>query len=233
VVGLQGHSPGQWATLSKGLPRRIALFRDAHGAAKSVGVVVSPSVAVLDTSGRLRSSYVLYEPKLIEQLRGNLRDLAQGKGLVPDRQERRQRFYEDVARNAIGLEAAGMLKEALPLRRQLLRLELHPAADNASLGRLYFRLGEMDEAIACLRRSLELDTNLPVRAWLGRALARKGQLDEAKGYLTAALKLNPDKAVIHRTLADIAKKRGDVDGALQHMKAAIAHLRKKPGGDKK
>lgn len=221
LIGLRGHAPDQWVTLRKGLPRRITLFLDKYRATESVGMVMSPSVAVLDPSGRLRNSHVLYDPKLIEHLRRNLRELAQEEGLVPDRAEKGHRLYEELANNAAALESAGMPREALPLRRQLLRLGLHPAEDNASLGQLYYRLGEMNEAIACFRRSLELNAKLPVRAWLGRALAKKGQLSEAEAHLTVALKLDSKKAVIHRTLAHIAKKRDDVDGALQCIKAAI------------
>jgi len=217
LIGLTGHAPDQWSTLSKGLPRRIALFLDKYGASETVGMVVSPSVAVLDPSGRLRHSHVLYNPKLLEHLRRNVQELAPEEGLVPDREE----LHEELANNAAGLESAGMPGEALPLRRQLLSLGLHPADDNASLGRLYFRLGKMNEAIACLRRSLELNAKLPVRVWLGRALAQEGQLIEAEALLTDALKRDSEKAVIHRTLAYIAKKRGDVERALQCMKAAI------------
>ena len=230
VLGLRGRTLGSWTTLSKGLPKRVSLYLDKYGAAKSVGVIVVPSIAVLDSDGRLRSSFVLFDAKLEENLRRRLHALALGESIVPDEDERRQLRYQRNAANAAGMESAGMLQEAVRLLQQNLESGLHPAQDHDLLGHLYMRLEDPATAITHLRRSLELDSTIPVRVSLGRALLANGNLEEAKTQLTTAIDLSPKKAVIHHALAQIAKAQQDIDTALKHMRAAIDAARQRADG---
>ncbi|MFQ5504531.1 MAG: hypothetical protein ACE5F1_07000 [Planctomycetota bacterium] len=226
VIGTKTH--GSWTSLSKGLPRRLRLYLDSSELIKTLGIIVLPSIAVLDKSGRLRRSYVLHESKLRDWLVRDLERIETGGGAAGRHEpDSKLALFEEISMNAGALEVAGKLREALRLRLQQLRLGVRSAEVHASLGRLYFLLGESGKSVAHLQRSRALGETVSVRVWLGRALAQAGELDEAEKELGAVAPLSPDKAVVHRSLAEIAKRRGNIDLALEHIKSAIAALKKK------
>ncbi|MFQ5503739.1 MAG: hypothetical protein ACE5F1_02955 [Planctomycetota bacterium] len=234
VIAMAGRTKDAWLAIEKGLPRRLTLYTNAFGASRTLGLIVVPSLAVLDAEGRLRSSYVLHEPRLRELLAADLRALEPGKTPLNDREAARRRLYEEMHSNAAALEAAGKLAVALKLRLEQLELGIRPAAVHADIGRLSFCLGEPRSAVRHFKASLSLEKEppVPLRVWLARAQTEVGEFDEAQSTLEAVLSASKEKWLVHRTLASIAKKRGDLDGALTHLEAAIAALENESSGGK-
>jgi superkiller protein 3 len=72
-----------------------------------------------------------------------------------------------------------------------------------------FRAGKPAEAIACLRKSLELDPK-SATAWfnLGVVLRQQGKRDEAIACFRKALELDPDLPGAKKALDAILKEKG-------------------------
>ncbi len=84
-------------------------------------------------------------------------------------------------------------------------------------------LGQLDEAIACLREAITLDPNAPEpHNNLGLALQGKGQLDEAIVAFRRAIALNPNLAEVHNNLGIALADKGQLDGAIAAHRQAIA-----------
>ncbi len=83
------------------------------------------------------------------------------------------------------------------------------------------RKGQLDEAIECLKKAIELDPNLAVaHSELGLVLRIKGQLDEASACFRKAIELDPNLAEAHANLGVVLKSKGKVDDAVAEYKKA-------------
>lgn len=229
IVSIIGMHGGDWASHAKGLPRRVTIRLADESIAEQLGLIVLPSLALIDARGRLSRAYVLYDTELTRRLRADLEFLAGGGDESSSEAQLLQRRFDELQRNAAALEGRGRLDEALELSHQLLVLGLSRGRVLADRGRTYFLLGDMEAATIDLRESLELEDMVSVRTWLGRALARSGRHDEALTMLQGVLELTPQKAVVHRELARIFKQRGDIDLALEQIKKAIAQAASRSG----
>jgi tetratricopeptide (TPR) repeat protein len=83
-------------------------------------------------------------------------------------------------------------------------------------------LGRHDEAVACLRKALEMDPDYAgAHNNLGSALQAKGDLDGAIAEYRTALRLRPDDALAHSNLGVALKAKGDLDGAITECRTAL------------
>ncbi len=222
AIGLAGRRGPSWRELGKGLPRELALFTDAGRVSRTLGLIVLPSVAVLDSKGRMARAYVLYDPEAGAQMRADLAALAEGRDPASaDPAERAARRFRHLGRSAIALQAEGKLDEALAMRLERLSLGLESAQAEFEVGQTYFLLRQYPQAAEHLEASLAAGATLPARILLGRTKARLGRLEEARTDLMALLDQATDPAVVHRELAEIFRKLGDTHRALVHLKAAI------------
>jgi tetratricopeptide (TPR) repeat protein len=96
------------------------------------------------------------------------------------------------------------------------------AHQQATLGVRLGHQGRHAEAVALLRRSVELDPTVAmVQHDLGFACLQAGRLDEAASAFAAAVRLNPDLASAHHNLALALDRRGRVDLAFKAYEAAV------------
>ena len=225
IIGRKGTSTKAWTLVSKTLSHRIAIYLDENGAAKAVGAVVMPSVAILDAKGRLANSFLLYEVGLEKQIRAVLDHLWGKKTEVPGPVEAKRLLIRELDSNAAGLEATRKYAEALALRVRQAELAGDDPAILAAIGRLQFRLGKAAAAVEAYRRSLQLQDAIVVRVHLGLALLEQGSLVDARKELESALLMSTDKALVHYSLARIAKQEGNLDLALSHIKKALESVR--------
>ena len=96
------------------------------------------------------------------------------------------------------------------------------AHQQAVLGVRLGQQGRHADAIAPLRRSVELDPTVAmVQHDLGFACLQAGRLEEAESAFAAAIRLNPDLASAHNHLAVALDRRGRVDLAFKAYEAAV------------
>ena len=83
-------------------------------------------------------------------------------------------------------------------------------------------LGRHDEGIACLRKALQMDSNLAIAHYnLGLALRDKGDLDGAIAEYRMAVRLQPDYAAAHNNLGNALDAKGDRDGGIAELRTAL------------
>ncbi len=83
--------------------------------------------------------------------------------------------------------------KAIPLYRELMRIDPGQSGAPAALGAYAMERGEIAEAIRLWRRALEISPALPlVRVDLAMALIRRGERDEAREVLGKALRFTPE-----------------------------------------
>jgi Tfp pilus assembly protein PilF len=92
-----------------------------------------------------------------------------------------------------------------------------------AVAQLYLDEGRIDDAIAELRRSLQLNAESATTHYnLGYALSARGRRDEAMAELREALRLDPDYALAHNNLGALLEVTGRLDDARAHFERAVA-----------
>jgi tetratricopeptide (TPR) repeat protein len=134
---------------------------------------------------------------------------------------------------------------ALAIRRYEERLARDPESlAFATLADLYRKAGRISEAIVLCRDGLRrVPHYTTARLILAKTLLAAGELVAARTELDAILEGNPGDAECHRLLADVHRRRGDLEAAVRHLetavrldpgdrdaKAALRLLRPEPGG---
>jgi tetratricopeptide (TPR) repeat protein len=111
--------------------------------------------------------------------------------------------------------------------RQLASIDL--AHDN--LGEALLAKEEVDDAIPCFKKAIELDPKLAsAHNNLGLALNAEGHVNSAIHSYRMAIDLNPKLAAAHDNLGDALKSKGDLDGAIRSYHRAVDLEPKKPRG---
>lgn len=82
--------------------------------------------------------------------------------------------------------------------------------------------GDHAAALASYRDALESEPSSSRRRSIGRMLRALGRLDEAEAELRAALRLSPASPDSHLEMAHVQEQQGDVAGAIDHLRAALA-----------
>ncbi len=102
-------------------------------------------------------------------------------------------------------------------------IELDPkSAHSVNLGNALREKGQLDEAIACYKRAIELDPEFAsAHSGLGLALLGKGQLDEAIACYKKAIELDPKLAAAHANLGWALSSKGKLGEAIACFKKAI------------
>lgn len=102
------------------------------------------------------------------------------------------------------------------------RVEKDPASlAFAHLAEEYRRAGRHAEAVATCRAGLEFHpTYLSARVTLGRCLIETGDLEAAQSELRAVMSAAPDNLAAIRGLADIHRRRGELQEALDYYRWA-------------
>jgi Tfp pilus assembly protein PilF len=99
-----------------------------------------------------------------------------------------------------------------------------PGSDIAhnNLGRAYFEMGRMDDAIERYRVALELNADhAETHNNLGAAFATTGRLEAAERHFLTALRLKPSYSDAHNNIGILYGRRGDRESAIAHFRAAL------------
>jgi tetratricopeptide (TPR) repeat protein len=121
---------------------------------------------------------------------------------------------------------AGRLDDAVKLLVEAVsvRPDFGPGLDR--LAAAYGRLGFSNEAVATIRKAIELEPNDPQhRVTLGEVLLGMGVVAGAEASFQAAIAIDPALPEARAGLAEIARRRGDYDAALAQIDTALADAR--------
>jgi serine/threonine-protein kinase len=91
-----------------------------------------------------------------------------------------------------------------------------------NLGMVLKNNGQLDEAIACCRKAIQIDPNYAIaHNNLGADLSDKGQLDEAIDCYQKAIEVDPHYAPAHANLGGVLASKGQLDKAIACFRKAI------------
>jgi superkiller protein 3 len=129
--------------------------------------------------------------------------------------------------NVIGLTAMkqGRYHEALLHFNTALSIKPDYAEPFANVGIVYYLTGDLDRAIACFNKSLELSSEKSELTYnnLGMVYAKKGDFDRAQLMFRKALGAGTNVAAVYRNIGSLCTNRGDFAGAAEAYQAAIAN----------
>lgn len=125
-----------------------------------------------------------------------------------------------------GMATVCFLLNDLPLSayhfKEVTRLDPVRAGAYINLGAVYNRLDKLDDAIALLRRGIQLDINRAEGYYnLGLVYRRKGQLDMAIQAYREAVRVNPRMADAHYNIANIYFEKAQFAWASAHYHQAL------------
>ena len=94
------------------------------------------------------------------------------------------------------------------------------------LGRIRGRIdelaGDYESGIEIYRAAMAVDPGVSLQRALGRTLRKAGRLEEAEAELREALVPVPAQPNTHFELALVLEARGDLEGAVEHLRSALA-----------
>jgi tetratricopeptide (TPR) repeat protein len=116
------------------------------------------------------------------------------------------------------------------IRRQEERLQRDPSSlAFAQLADLYRKVGRTEDAIRLCREGLERYPHYTTaRLILAKALLGQDELDETLAELSAILAVSPNDVQCHRLAAEVHRRQGRLDVAVQHLETAV----RLDGGDR-
>ena len=126
---------------------------------------------------------------------------------------------------AIELEDLAAARDALDRTLQglaELEVELETPGLAHDRGRIEELAGDHAAALTSYRRAAELARTGPNRRSVGRTLRALGRLDEAEAEVREALRLSPASPDSHLEMAYVLEQKGNVAGAVEHLRAALA-----------
>ena len=124
---------------------------------------------------------------------------------------------------AEGLEADGRTDEAIDLLQKVAAEAPEEAEGWRRLGDLLARQGRLEEALAALKRALDIDPDMYLTLALAGAVSfRLADMDRAEGHYRRAARLAPNEAEPLGALAAIAARRGDAETARDLGQRALA-----------
>ena len=130
----------------------------------------------------------------------------------------REAFNDDyfvlMLRSLIGLKRQPEIPE---LVRQFQNSQSENAETQAEFASLLVRVGFNDDALKLLNIAVQTSRSFPVFYALGIANVAVKQFDKAEEYFTAASTLKPDDVATLRSLAKVARLKGNFEKALSHL----------------
>jgi len=128
---------------------------------------------------------------------------------------------ESLVNSALRFHRAGEYRMAEQFYTQILNETPTPAV-HTNLGIVKRALGDIDGAIACYHRAIELDaTCFEAHNNLGNLLWKQGRLREALGCLQQAASLNLSAVTTRCTLGLIQTELGELDAAIDEFQAVL------------
>jgi tetratricopeptide (TPR) repeat protein len=117
---------------------------------------------------------------------------------------------------------SAIYRDAETCFRAVIAKNPNAATARSNLGVALLNEGFVDEAIAQLKRSIEIHPDYQFGHYnLAAALMEKGEPDEAIPHLRTVLKMNPNHTKAYYTLGNALSKKGDVDEAAASYKRAL------------
>jgi len=117
---------------------------------------------------------------------------------------------------------SAIYRDAETCFRAVIAKNPNSATARSNLGVALLNKGFVDEAIAQLKRSIEIDPDYQFGHYnLAAALMEKGEPDEAIPHLRTVLKMNPNHTKAYYTLGNALSKKGDLDEAAASYKRAL------------
>jgi tetratricopeptide (TPR) repeat protein len=109
------------------------------------------------------------------------------------------------------------------IRRQEERLQRNPTSlAFAQLADLYRKVGRTRDAITVCREGLgRYPHYTTARLILAKALMAENELDQALAELSAILAVSPSDLQCHRLAAEIQRRQGRLDVAVEHLERAV------------
>jgi tetratricopeptide (TPR) repeat protein len=161
----------------------------------------------------------------VDNLAGDL--MALGQMVAAERLLRRgrERFPDDFWINhdlASVLQQLDRWAESVPYLMVAAAVHPQSAGIHNNLGNALHVQGDLDGAIRCFKKALDLDPNLPIAEHnLGNVLKDKGDTDGAVRCYKRTLEIDPGFAPAHNSLGRIQRDRGELDAAVQSFQLAI------------
>jgi serine/threonine-protein kinase len=162
----------------------------------------------------------------IVNLARDLRQLGQGGAAVELLRQGRQRFPDDFWLNLeLGtalFEVQGSSAEGVPYLMVAAALRPLSSGAHLNLGNALEDKGDVDGAVRCFQRAIDLDPVLAAAHYnLGNALREKGDLDAAIACFRRAIDLDPRDPDAHLNLGNALDARGDAEGAVRCWRQAL------------
>jgi tetratricopeptide (TPR) repeat protein len=142
------------------------------------------------------------------------------------------RFQRDRFEEAVALEDAGQLDEAITVYRALLAEDGPDVGVCFNLANALYAVGQKAAAAERFRQVTESDPDF-VEAWnnLGNVLAELGQRDEAIASVRRAVEIDPSYADAQYALADLLEEAGRAEEAKSPWRAYLALEAQGPHAD--
>jgi len=119
------------------------------------------------------------------------------------------------------LLSQGQLTEAAEALEQASRIKPDNARCQNLQGLIAFKQGAFERSIGIYRDLVgRYPDDVILRVNLATVYLKAGDLDQAANQLGQALRLDPDNRKVHRTMAVVLARRGQIDQARQHLERA-------------
>ena len=117
----------------------------------------------------------------------------------------------------------GDLKKAETSLKDALKIDSECAAAYLYLGDVYYANGHIDNAISAWRRIVALHPKIAYVTFrrLEKAFYEKGKFEKIVDLYNGVLEKNPGDVRTLMTLANIQRKKGDLDDALRYVQTAL------------
>jgi len=116
---------------------------------------------------------------------------------------------------------AGNLQQAEYIYREIIKIQPNITDIHYHLGILLQDKGQIDEAITCYRKAIQLNPFADTYYNLALAIQDKGQIDEAIICYQKAISMNPNDAEAHSNLGQLLQRKGQIDEAITCYQKAI------------
>ena len=223
VVDEPGYEPAQTSARLDGASSKLVLYLDSPATAHTARSSYTISVRELKIPGKARNEYAKGLGSLAKQdLAGSAEHFLKAAQAFPD-------YYEAFYHIGVVKTRQGLLGEALPAFQKAIDLSGGRYAwAEFGIGYVQYVQGKSEEAVATIRRGLEVNENSPEGyLFLAMALLRLNRLDEAEKSAREALLRNPNLAQAYLVLSDAYGRRKEY---LEQLQGLEAYLKLEPNG---